>query len=354
LNALVVIVKRDMGKLRYIGSKARLVNKIIHNLGKPNGRARFFDVFSGTGVVSRAALDLGWEVIANDHLKSASVMTAARLLTQTEVSFRKLGGYSGAVGHLNMIPPREGYFFQEYAPSGRNQAGVRRLYFSNDNAGKIDGIRSEIVRLKELSAITPLEHTLLLGDLMEAVNQVANIAGTYGCFLRELTPAALRNLRLTCRSLPHKKHRWKVTTRDALDVKTKFDDVAYLDPPYTKRQYAAYYHILETIACEDEPIVAGITGLRPWKAKASSFCYKTKAAAALDQLINQLVANRILISYSSDGHIAPERLRSIIQKYGTIKVHEYSGFGRYSPNKISRSNSNNMNLCEYVFDLRKS
>ena len=40
-------------------------------------------------------------------------------------------------------------------------------------------------------------------------------------------------------------------------------DTVYLDPPYTKRQYAAYYHILETISLGDEPIVEGICGIRP-------------------------------------------------------------------------------------------
>ena len=50
-------------------------------------------------------------------------------------------------------------------------------------------------------------------------------------------------------------------------------------PADTKRQYAAYYHILETIAHGDEPVVEGITGLRPWKSKASDFCYKRRALA---------------------------------------------------------------------------
>ena len=34
-------------------------------------------------------------------------------------------------------------------------------------------------------------------------------------------------------------------------------DAVYADPPYTKRQYAAYYHILETIAAGDRPLISG-------------------------------------------------------------------------------------------------
>lgn len=36
-----------------------------------------------------------------------------------------------------------------------------------------------------------------------------------------------------------------------------YGDIAYEDPPYTKRQYGAYYHILETIAIGDEPEITG-------------------------------------------------------------------------------------------------
>ena len=42
--------------------------------------------------------------------------------------------------------------------------------------------------------------------------------------------------------------RSRTTVGDVLDVQYEDGDVAYFDPPYTKRQYAAYYHILETIA----------------------------------------------------------------------------------------------------------
>ena len=50
-------------------------------------------------------------------------------------------------------------------------------------------------------------------------------------------------------------------------VQTDVRDTVYLDPPYTKRQYAAYYHVLETLAYGDEPEVSGVTGLRPWEGK---------------------------------------------------------------------------------------
>src|SRR5690606_16072947 len=93
------------------------------------------------------------------------------------------------------------------------------------------------------------------------------------------------------------------STLNATAVPVFVDDVVYLDPPYTKRQYAAYYHLLETIALGDEPSVEGVTGLRPWREKASDFCYRTRALGALTSLVNKLPARRIVISYSDDAHI---------------------------------------------------
>jgi len=342
-----------MGKLRYIGSKVRLTKHIVSVLGRPKAEQRFVDVFAGTGVVSRAAADFGWSILANDHLESATALTTARLLSRTEVPFKCLGGYEGAIEHLNQIEPIEGFFFREYSPSGRNAAGVQRVYFSDSNAKKIDGIRAEIRLLREKREISKNEHVLLLADLMEATNQIANIAGTYGCFLNKLRPNAKRHISLSARVLPWEHHPWEVTTEDALAIATKPTDVVYLDPPYTKRQYAAYYHILETLAQEDEPIVDGITGLRPWEEKASPFCYKTKAAAALDKLISQISARRLLISYSSEGHIGPDELNAVIARHGKATVHQFPGFGRYAPNEQSRRNSASINLVEYLFDLKK-
>lgn len=342
-----------MGRLRYIGSKARLTNQIIGVLGKPLAGQRFVDLFAGTGAVSRAAADAGWTVFANDHLASATILTSARLLSKTEVPFKKTGGYSVTLEHLNQLDPVEGFFFREYSTVSLNSTGRPRPYFSEHNAKQIDALRAEIKRLRVLRRITAHEHTLLLADLMEATNQVANIAGTYGCFLKKLTPSAQRNICLSQRILPDKAHPWQATTADAFSVAMKVADVAYLDPPYTKRQYGAYYHILETIAQEDEPIVNGVTGLRPWKEKASSFCYKTKASAALNQLVTQIKAHRILVSYSSEGHISFEELSSIISNQGRVAIHKFPGFGRYTPNASSRKNSAKINLIEYIFDLEK-
>ncbi|MGZ3459523.1 MAG: DNA adenine methylase, partial [Archangium sp.] len=176
---------------------------------------------------------------------------------------------------------------------------------------------------------------LLLADLLAATNRVANIAGTYGCFLSHWLPQALEPLHLTTRGLFPHRIQSEILVGDVSAVPVAPEDLVYLDPPYTKRQYAAYYHILETIAVGDSPPVEGITGLRPWRDRASDFCYRTRALQALRNLVARLPARRVLLSYSSEGHVALDALMRELTRLGSVSVHELKLVGRYRPNQAA-------------------
>lgn len=349
----VAQASKPVAKIRYIGSKARIAKNILDLVGEPTPDSGvFIDAFSGTGTVSREAALRGWKVLANDHLLSSATLTAARLLCAKDVPFHSLGGYEGALNELNKADPAQGFIYREYTPSGLSRTGQERRYFTPENGSRIDGVRLLIEKWHEASLITRHEKTLLIADLLSAANSVANIAGTYGCFLRHWDNNALRKVELTPRSLLPFKCDFEVTNVDVYDVPSTPDDVVYLDPPYTKRQYAAYYHILETIAFGDEPEVEGVTGLRPWKEKLSPFCYKTKALKALDKLLGGIDARRVILSYSSEGHIAWEQLQGVIRKYGESKTLHIDNVGRYRPNQ--RASSTKSSVTEYLIQLDKS
>lgn len=125
--------------------------------------------------------------------------------------------------------------------------------------------------------------------------------------------------------------------------------MVYLDPPYTKRQYASYYHILETIAAEDMPIVEGVSGLRPWKEKASDFCYKRKALISMIDLLDSINSKKILLSYSNDGHIDLDELMPEMQKLGQVSVHELKNINRYKSN----NETDGRKVKEYLIVLEK-
>ena len=321
-----------MGRIRYIGSKARVVKQILDIVGPPNG-GRFLDVFSGTGVISQQAAIRGWGVWANDHLLSSSILTTAQLLSCNGVSFAPLGGYAVTIRKLNSISPRSGFIYGEYTPSGKSRSGHERRYFTTENGRRIDGMRTQIEDWDRNGKLTANERALLLADLLEAANRVANIAGTYGCFLRHWTKAAQRRLLLSPRSLLAKSVSFQVSCKDAFELTARPNDIAYLDPPYTKRQYAAYYHVLETLAAGDSPTVSGVTGLRSWEDKSSPFCFKRRALGALVSLAIGLGTKRALISYSSEGHVALSKLQQGLEEYGEVTIHEVADIGRYRPNQ---------------------
>lgn len=333
---------------RYIGSKARIARDIAAFIGGP-GRGRFVDGFCGTGAVSEAMADAGWKITLNDTLQSAVCMSAARLYAATQVPFSKFGGYGAAIDRLNQIAGKKGMFWREYSPaSGRNGKDERR-YFTEDNAAKIDAIRQAIEKWSEHKEISPEEKILLIADLLGAINRVANIAGTYGCFLTKWSKAALDPLELRPRTLRKKAVEVESCIGDAKKLVVRKQDVVYLDPPYTKRQYAAYYHILETAAAGDAPDVTGVTGLRPWKALASDYCYKSRALRALTELVGGLQAERIILSYSSEGHVEIDALTSALVAIGKVEVTELGRIGRYRPNRAAVVAGGSVN--EYLISI---
>lgn len=318
--------------IRYIGSKARIAESIIALAGSPAAGGRFVDGFCGTGAVAQAASRSGWPILINDSLRSAVITATAGALAAGDVPFSSLGGYQAAVTALAAANPREGFIFRTYSPASGEDGEVARLYFTRENAKTIDGMRRQIRTWQQAGMLTDLEETLLLADLLAAANGVANTAGTYGCFLANWTPQAQRPLRLEARQLAPGHYGITTSTGDVSDVEAKPDDVVYYDPPYTKRQYAAYYHILETIAIGDEPVVGGVTGLRPWQSLASDFCYKARALDALTGLIATTTARTVLLSYSDEAHVAQEDLVRRLAQLGEVTVHPIDNVGRYRPN----------------------
>jgi len=316
---------------RYIGSKARLLEQISEHIG-PWKEGFFVDAFCGTGSVSELAASLGWPIRLNDHLISATTMAAARFVSGHGGILRKMGGYESAIDQLNGTAGRKGFIFREYSPASLAKTGVERRYFTEGNAAKIDGIRARIREWSESGRISKREEMLLVADLLSAANRVANIAGTYGCFLAKWTPQAARSLALQPRELKRTATKVNVSNVDAAAVEVGHQDLVYLDPPYTKRQYASYYHILETIALGDEPVVEGVAGLRPWRSLASEFCYKVRALGALTSLVASLPARRILLSYSNEGHVDLDLLKTGLAGFGAVRIHELATVGRYRPN----------------------
>jgi len=335
---------------RYIGSKSRLIDQITAYMGHPKQGAFFVDAFCGTGVVAEAAADLGWNVRINDRLHSAVISAGARLISTEQAAFKKLGGYAKAITKLNAAKPKHGFMWREYSPASTDTCGLERHYFTQENTARIDAMRALIGEWVEAGTIDEVEDRLLIADLLGALNRVANIAGTFGCYLSKWANQSQDKIAMRCRELKASDVRVEATVGDVFDVPNALEDLVYLDPPYTKRQYASYYHILETVALGDEPEVEGVAGLRPWKGLASDFCYKTRALKTLSRLVSGLKAQKVLLSYSSEGHISMPDMKAELSKIGKSTMHPLGAIGRYRPNKVASSTASDVNEFLVVVD----
>ena len=166
--------RQDIGTVRYIGSKARVVDEILDIIGPPGPEDGFFvDAFAGTGVVGSAAADRGWAVRINDVLSSSVAISVARLVSAADVPFSVFGGYDDAIKALDSAPAEDGFFAREYSSAGPRS----RMYFTAENARRIDGVRSRLNEWTETGQINADERALLVADLIGATNRIANIAG---------------------------------------------------------------------------------------------------------------------------------------------------------------------------------
>lgn len=319
---------------RYLGNKTKLADWIVSTISKVlSPGSSIADPMCGTASVSLALARAGYNVTASDALTFPVVHARTRLLAKRAPDFVALHGYAGALEWLRTVEPRSGYFSREFGEGGSPANGrSSRLYFSARNAALIDGLREEISRLNEDGAISALEHSVLLQHLLLATNRVANISGTYGYFRKTLSKASLRALEFEPLEFEDTPGSHKVLQGSVEELATSLGtDAVYLDPPYTKRQYAGNYHVLETIAREDEPIAAGDGGLRPWMDQASDFCYRRTAGRAFRTTMERLEARHVFISYSEDGQVSADELMSILTKFGHVDVHEQP-HGRYRSN----------------------
>ena len=210
------------------------------------------------------------------------------------------------------------------------------MYLTEANARRVDGMRAQIARWEPL--LTRGERALLLRDLVRAVARVSNTAGTYGCYLKAWKARALEPVALVpLARAPLPSHGHEVHRRDAGELLDGLDaDLVYLDPPYTKRQHAAYYHLLETLVSGERPAVKGSTGLPAWQAKGSDFCHARRASTALASLLARVRARHVFLSYSEDGHLAHETILELLAAHGRVRwwqrpTRRYRSHGRGAP-----------------------
>ena len=342
--------------MRYIGSKVQLLEAIESVLLDNNVKAKtFLDIFSGTGSVARY-FKKKYQIYSNDILYFSYVLQYATIQNDSVPNFDKINEYLGknVFDYLSSI---ESYTKGKYNDDRlfiRNNFTdfCGRNYLTSENGLRIDLWRLEIEEWLKLSLITQDEYFYLIACIVEAIPFYSNISGTYGAFLKTWDPRALKRIELVKIDVETNKKDNKSYNLDGeLLIKRVNGDILYIDPPYNERQYLPNYHLLETIAKYDYPVIKGVTGIRDYDIEKSKFCSKKTVYEAFENLVKNANFKYILLSYNTDGIMGEDEIISIMSKYdvnGNCKVYRF-------PHKRFKSRTlvNTSDLHELIFFIEK-
>lgn len=307
--------------MNYIGSKYKLCDFLLNSIestlkecrAKPLKQSVFCDMFAGTSAVGKLFKNKVKQMISNDREFYSFVLAKNYIQNSTELP--RARELLQILNDEDKTPLKEGRIYKYYALGG----GENRQYFSDENAKKIDSIRTQIECWKNEDFINESEYFFLLASLLESADKVANTASVYGAFLKHLKTSAQKNLILNPANFEPSTNTHRVFTMDSNELIAQITgDILYLDPPYNAREYGANYHLLNSIALYDDFIPQGKTGLR--KYEKSNWCKKAKVYDELESLIKNANFGFVFLSYNDEGLLSLEQIKEIFSKYGKYRV----------------------------------
>jgi adenine-specific DNA-methyltransferase len=306
--------------MRYFGSKVSTLKVIYDLASKYAPRGSFCDPFGGIGSVGSYLQSKGYEVWSGDILCFAYYFQITRLKYAKQLAFKKvitelsLGNRNDLVVFLNSLSTTKGWFVNEYSK--------KRLFFTEQNAQKIQACRRKIMTWAQKGWLNHDEHAVMLASLINSMDRVANTAGTYYAYLKKWHRKALNDFRFELiEPVPSKSKGYCFHEPAKTLVRRQHFDILYLDPPYNERSYAHYYHLPETIALEATPNVHGMSGVPNKISTFSDFNKPKEAKYALIDILDNASFNYLIFHYTDDGVIRPHEVRNILSEYGSIEDH---------------------------------
>ena len=302
--------------MRYFGSKGSVAPQLWNIINSRNINGTFCDPFGGIGIVGTYFKTGGFEVHTGDILTFPHFFQVARIVQNRAPSFTNLvkalslRSNGDVTSLLRQAKCRDGWFIEQYSRD--------RMFFTFENAQKIEGCRKLIDDWIKHNLISHKEKAVLLASLANSMDKVANTAGTYYAYLKFWHRKALIPFEFNLIQPAKGNSNCQSFLCDAKElVKKKHYDVIYLDPPYNKRDYGSYYHLVETICNNDTPDIHGKSGIFNVQ-KVSKYNKPNFALNALQELLEEANFRLLVFHYTDDGIIGPEEVRSLLRNYGSI------------------------------------
>lgn len=322
---------KEIEEMRYLGSKTMLLGH-IEQLTNEYKKGIFCDPFGGIGTVGAFMKRKGFQVITGDILNFAHYFQCVLIVFDDKNNFFHLMQYlhlrslDELEAYLSNITQSDGWLIQEYA--------LERQFFSTDNASHIQACIECIEKWYTESLINEKERIILLASLIDSFDKIANTAGTYYAYLKNLYRKAKKPFRF---SLLHPIEgpvgfAYKMDANDL--VRQKKCDILYLDPPYNSRNYARYYHLPENVSMGIVPKPKGKSGVSQFQQKNSAYNGR-KATEAFKELIQSADAKCIIFHYTDSGLIDMDEAKTALQKKGSRFEEYYFDCRKYTTIKAT-------------------
>ncbi|SMQ58102.1 adenine-specific DNA-methyltransferase [Altererythrobacter xiamenensis] len=352
--------------ITYIGNKRALLPFIDSAFAQVQAelghrRMSMLDLFSGSGVVARLMKSRASLVWANDLETYAQAINRCFLANPSAIDHAELARHTAAIAALaNERPSREGFIRRLYAPADEQRISPEdRVFYTVRNAQVLDSCAPAIRALPAPFA------DLLMGPLLSAASRHVNTAGVFKGFYKDRAGTGrfggaaenalsriLAPIAIEPPVLFEAPAEARVTALPAETLVEQMEpvDCAYLDPPYNQHPYGSNYFMLNAIARYEEPQEASRVSGIPKDWNRSAFNKPATALEALTHCVAAVRARFVVISYNSEGFIAPEAMTTMLERFGSLRVtsQEYPTF-RGSRNLAARDKS----VREFVFLLDK-
>lgn len=309
---------------RYTGSKYKLADWIFGIIDAHCRGSSFCDIFAGTGIIAKTALDKMSAVVVNDFLYSNEVIYKAFFM-QSPYNREKITHYRNVFQSLQADNLKENYVSVKFGGT----------FFSANDAVLIGEIRECIETAADLNE---KERSMLIASLLYSMDRIANTVGHYDAYIKGHT--LTDQFKFDVVSPYHTGSTVTIHRKDAnILAKSLECDIVYIDPPYNSRQYSRFYHVLENIATWKKPELYGVA-LKPKPENMSEYC-RAAALEAFTSLINDLRCKYILVSYnntyaskssSSLNKMTLENIQQVLATKGKLsyfeKPHQFFNAGK--------------------------
>lgn len=353
--------------ITYIGNKRSLLHFISQGLKQVRrrlGKQRLaaFDVFSGSGVVARFLKQYSKRLLVNDIETYASIINSCYLANKSVIDQVELEHwYLWLRSHLTEDALVPGFISELYAPQDMHQIRKgERCFYTPRNARYIDTARSLI------AAVPQSLQPFFIAPLLAEASVHANTSGVFKGFYknaetgtgqfggrnRDALKRILGPIQLPMPIFSNFESELSIFKEDANILVNQIDevDLAYIDPPYNQHPYGSNYFMLNLIAEYRRPeALSPVSGI-PEDWRRSAYNKRQEAYRALSELVENIKAKFLLVSFNSEGFIPLSDMVALLNTVGRVEVLE----SRYNTFRGSRNLKNRpVHVTEYLYLVEK-